>query len=161
MGPKKTGIPWRLAAGAVLVALLSFGVACRDRTPIPSENSIEQATPGKRFTFRDVTADSGVDFTYHNGQEASRYSILESLGGGIALLDYDGDGLLDIFLTGGGSFTGPDNKEIAGLPCKLYKNLGGWKFRDVSAEVGLEGIDFYSHGAAVGDYTATVGPISW
>jgi hypothetical protein len=93
-----------------------------------------------------------VNFTYRNGEEAGRYSILESLGGGVALLDYDGDGLLDIFFTGGGRFSGANNQEITGLPCKLYKNLGGWKFRDVTAEVGLEGIDFYSHGAAVGDY---------
>src|SRR5437868_3342466 len=48
--------------------------------------------------FHDVTSESGVDFTYRNGEEAGHYAILESLGGGVALLDYDGDGLLDIFI---------------------------------------------------------------
>jgi hypothetical protein len=98
-----------------------------------------------------------VDFTYRNGEEAGHYAILESLGGGIALLDYDGDGLFDIFVTGGGYFTGVENKEIKGYPCKLYKNLGGWKFKDVTAEAGLERLGdgqpwFYTHGCAVADY---------
>jgi RNA polymerase sigma factor (sigma-70 family) len=102
--------------------------------------------------YGDMTARSGVTFTYRNGQEAGHYAILESLGGGVALFDYDGDGLLDIFLTGGGYFAGKDKKEIKGHPCKLYKNLGNWKFRDVTKEVGLDRIAFYSHGCAVADY---------
>jgi hypothetical protein len=102
--------------------------------------------------YGDMTAGSGVDFTYHNGEEAGHYAILESLGGGVALLDYDGDGLLDIFLTGGGYFDGPEKMQIKGHPCKLYKNLGNWKFRDVTQEVGLDRIAFYTHGAAVADY---------
>ncbi|HEV3259301.1 MAG TPA: CRTAC1 family protein, partial [Gemmataceae bacterium] len=107
--------------------------------------------------FADKTASSGVDFTYRNGQEAGHLAILESLGGGVALIDYDGDGLLDIFVTGGGYFAGPGKKQIKGHPCKLYKNLGGWKFKDVTHEVGLDRLEggqpwFYTHGAAVADY---------
>jgi hypothetical protein len=102
--------------------------------------------------FRDMTEASGVQFTCRNGEEADQFTILESLGGGVALIDYDGDGLLDIFLTGGGYFDGPDKKQIKGHPCKLYKNLGGWKFRDVTREVGLDIPWFYNHGVAVADY---------
>jgi predicted Zn-dependent protease len=107
--------------------------------------------------FEDVTHGSGISLVYRNGEEAGHASILESLGGGVALLDYDGDGLLDIFLTGGGYFAGPDKREIKGYPCKLYKNLGGFKFRDVTAEVGLDHLAdgspwFYTHGCAVADY---------
>jgi hypothetical protein len=98
-----------------------------------------------------------VRFTYRNGAEASHAAILESLGGGVALIDYDGDGLLDLFFTGGGYFDGPDKKQIKGHLCRLYKNLGNWKFRDVTAEVGLDQLAggepwFYTHGVAVADY---------
>ena len=75
--------------------------------------------------------------------------MIEAFGGGVAMIDYDGDGLIDLFFTGGGFFEGD---AIKGRPCKLFKNLGNWKFRDVSAEVGLDKIDFYTHGCAVGDY---------
>ena len=57
-----------------------------------------------------------------------------------------------IFLTGGGYFDGLDRKQIQGHPNKLYKNLGNWKFKDVTAEVGLDQPRFYTHGAAVSDY---------
>jgi enediyne biosynthesis protein E4 len=102
--------------------------------------------------FRDLTAESGVAFAYRNGEEADRYTILESLGGGLALLDYDGDGLLDLFVPGGGYFDGPDHRVMKGYPSRLYKNLGGWKFKDVTKEVGLDQPVFYTHGCAVADY---------
>src|SRR5262249_55288321 len=54
--------------------------------------------------FEDVTAKCGIKFSYRNGEEAGHYTPLESVGGGVALIDYDGDGLLDIFVTGGGHF---------------------------------------------------------
>jgi hypothetical protein len=94
-----------------------------------------------------------LDFTYRNGEEADHFSILESLGGGVGLIDYDRDGLLDVFVTGGGHFDGPDKQQIRGYPCRLYKNLGNWSFQDVSAELGLADVDWwYTHGVAVADY---------
>jgi hypothetical protein len=104
--------------------------------------------------FQDVTEDSGVQAMYHNGEEAGNFAILETLGGGVALIDYDGDGLLDIFIAGGGYFEG---QEIRGHPCKLFKNLGGFEFKDVTHEAGLDTLAdgqpwFYTHGAAVADY---------
>jgi hypothetical protein len=131
-----------------LLELLIFPAACNWRTPstaIPP-TSPEDDAPA---LFRDITAASGVDFTYRNGAEAKHLSILESLGGGVALLDFDGDGRLDLFLPGGGSF---DDKRILGRPCKLYRNRGGGAFEDVSDRLHLDGDWFYSHGAAVGDY---------
>src|SRR5262249_58902215 len=73
--------------------------------PVPSRPSDPRSYPPEvpdgPAWFGDVTADSGVDFTYRNGEEADQCTILESLGGGVAMIDYDGDGLLDLFFTDG------------------------------------------------------------
>jgi enediyne biosynthesis protein E4 len=98
--------------------------------------------------FEDVTAASGIDFAYRNDEEAGHFAIIESLGGGVAIFDYDGDGLLDIFLPGGGHY---DGKKVLGHPGRLYKNLGNFRFKDVTAEVGLDKPGQYSHGVAVAD----------
>src|SRR5262249_45089096 len=118
----------------------------------PSADGGDRPESALPALFEDVTAASGVAFTYRNGEEANHYAILEVVGGGVALFDYDGDGLLDIFVTGGGYLGGPHQKDIPGHPCKLYKNLGNWKFKDVTAEVGLDRPLFYTHGCAVADY---------
>jgi hypothetical protein len=143
-----------VAATAVGAALLFFGRGSQPSDPTPDSPVLPPPAAGY---FEDATPASGIALTYRNGEEAGQTTILESLGGGVALLDYDGDGLLDIFLAGGGSFDGPDKKEINGLPCRLYKNLGGFRFRDVTREVGLDRLAggqpwFYSQGCAVADY---------
>src|SRR5438445_2635189 len=142
-----------LVSGVVALAVLAgVGLVGCSRGPAPVETAPRDPPPvAAAGYFEDVTAGSGVDFAYRNGDDAGLAAILESLGGGVALLDYDGDGLLDIFVTGGGSFGGPDKRQIKGRPCKLYKNLGGFKFRDVTAEAGLDKLAggaewFYSHG---------------
>jgi hypothetical protein len=149
-------LPYSLRAWVFSALLLTVAACNHAVTPSP-ERIDADATAARSDLFQDMTPGSGLDFSYRNGQEAGHYAILESLGGGVALLDFDGDGLLDIFVPGGGYFAGPDKKEIKGHPCKLFKNLGNWKFKDVTAEVGLDKLAggnawFYTHGAAVADY---------
>lgn len=95
---------------------------------------------------------SGIEFTYRNGEEAGHYSILETLGGGVGLIDFDQDGLIDVFLVGGGAFEGDQRTQIVGLPCRLYRNRGAWRFDDVTETVGLTPPRFYSHGVAIADF---------
>jgi hypothetical protein len=122
----------------------------RTSPPVLDEEDDLSIAPG---LFRDMTAESGVGFTYRNGEEKGHYAILESLGGGVALIDHDRDGLLDLYLPGGGAFAGKDGKEIKGVPGRLFRNLGKWKFKDVTGEVGLDRAPlFYTHGVAVADY---------
>jgi hypothetical protein len=143
-----------VSALAVLLALAACNGKPDPKKPVlnPAVSREDDEPPGPDV-FEDVTKATGIVFTYDNGEKtADHLSILESLGGGAGLIDYDGDGLLDIFLPGGGFFTGKDKKDIVGRPCKLYRNLGKNKFEDVTAKAGLERQWFYTHGVGVTDY---------
>ena len=147
---RRFGQVWGQALLAVSLGTILLAVSC-DRSVTPSPTAKVEVPPDPPY-FEDVTAASGINHTYRNGEEANNLSILESLGGGAAVLDFDGDGLLDVFLPGGGYYDGPDKKEIKGYPNKLYKNLGNFQFQDVSHETGIDQILFYNHGCAVADY---------
>ena len=150
----------RMATCWLLIVLVCWVGGCgpkatENATPIavaPAEQIPKEAQPAVAPIFRDVTSETGIDSTYRNGFEANHFVILESLGGGAVLIDYDGDGLLDIFLPGGGYFDGPDKRQIKGHPNRLFRNKGGWKFEDVTEKVGLSQPLFFTHGGAVGDF---------
>lgn len=101
---------------------------------------------------RFVAESGGIAATYRNGAEADQCTILESLGGGVAAFDYDGDGLVDLSLAGGGTIDA--QLRTAGLPTTLWRNRGDGRFQSVGAESGLAPAPYYSHGFAVGDYDA-------
>ncbi|MFN0051241.1 MAG: CRTAC1 family protein [Planctomycetales bacterium] len=93
---------------------------------------------------------SGLRFTYRDGQGPGHASIVESLGGGVGLLDFDGDGWTDIFLTGGGKFESP--RTIAGEPGALFRALGPDQYAEVTTVAGVGESPYYSHGVAIADY---------
>jgi len=150
-------LAFRLALLAAAVALLAAAGCSRtapgDGPPTPGA---AVASPEPPYTgrpwFRDVTEATGLRATCRNGEEADQFTLLESLGAGVAVFDYDGDGRLDVFVVGGGYFDGPSKTDPKGHPCKLYRNLGGLKFEDVTEKAGLAIPWWYAHGVAVADY---------
>ncbi|HEV3342667.1 MAG TPA: CRTAC1 family protein [Pirellulales bacterium] len=111
-----------------------------------------QGPPSAKLRTSDKTAASGVSFAYDNGHAAGHHAILESLGGGVGLVDYDGDGRCDLFFPGGGSYGA--GREINGLPSALFRNRGDWRFVDVTAATRTAAAPYYSHGCAAADYDA-------
>ena len=106
--------------------------------------------------FEDATAASGVAFL-HQKSGTSRKYLIESAGGGVAMIDYDGDGRLDLFFVNGAALQDPmkagqkPDKTQPKYWNRLYRNLGGFRFQDVTEAAGLRG-QGYGMGAAVGDY---------
>jgi hypothetical protein len=109
------------------------------------------ATAACESPFREETS---LDFTHQGSPTKSKF-LPESMGGGVALFDYDGDGLLDIFLTNGaeldsGTQTWP-KKRSAKFANRLFRNLGNRRFADVTEQAGIAGTR-YSTGVAAADY---------
>jgi hypothetical protein len=106
--------------------------------------------------FADATSASGVQFAYQNGRDGNEFTILETVGGGVALLDFDLDGDLDLLFPGGGNIDAGKNAgmplAITGRPTALFRNDGKAHFTDVSALIGASATPFYSHGAFVADF---------
>ncbi len=85
------------------------------------------------YPFRDVTEEAGIDFQVVTSKE-KKY-ILESMTGGVALFDFNGDDLLDIYFVNAPTLDSRFTSEKA--ESALYKNLGGMKFVDVAREAGV------------------------
>jgi len=112
-----------------------------------------------KVQFTDVTQAVGIDFKHESSATSNKY-LVETMGGGVALLDYDNDGRLDVFFTNGAKIKDPmppqelPDKSDRRFWNRLYRqNLDG-TFGDVTEKAGLTGMpqNRYGMGAAVGDY---------
>lgn len=151
-------MPVRFLAAASAAAIFMI-VGCGKQTPV---SPVPVTTQPKRtesvpvvgptspvgIAFRDRTAESSVRFTYRNDDEHSDFSILESLGGGVAILDFDNDGRKDLFLPGGGLF---GDRRTTGLNSALFRQTDAWRFAEVTDPSLIGPSRHYSHGAAVAD----------
>ena len=99
--------------------------------------------------FTDFTQEAGIKWRQFSGESPDRL-LIETMGGGVAFFDFDNDGLLDILFVNGGET--PRGKSPTPLHNALYRNLGKGKFEDVAAKAGIDRLDFYGMGVAVGDY---------
>ena len=109
--------------------------------------------------FADITTKSHLDFTHQNSATSNKY-LIETMGGGVALLDYDNDSRLDIFFTNGALIADPmpdgkiPDKSNKKFWNRLYHQNTDGTFTDVTERAGLTGMTqgYYSMGVAVGDY---------
>ena len=100
--------------------------------------------------FRDDARAARLSFVYENG-ESSLHQLPEFAGGGVGLIDYDGDGWLDVYLVQGGRFP-PDPAESP-RGDRLFHNRRDGTFEDVTDASGIAAmVQGYGHGVAVGDY---------
>ena len=164
----------KLCGGLLLLAHLCLCAPARAQTkqtppqPTPrTGRSYETAAPARRppapapqspspVTFADITTQSRITFR-HAASPTSRKYLLETMGGGVALFDFDNDGRLDIFFTNGALLADPmpqtarPDKRDARFWNRLFHQKPDGTFEDVTERAGLQGVG-YSMGAAAADF---------
>ncbi|MBZ5681356.1 MAG: CRTAC1 family protein [Acidobacteriia bacterium] len=129
------------AAAAAEIVVLLHAVLCFSQTP--------PAAPSGVIRFEDIALRAGVNFV-SNSSPSSNRNQPETMVGGLALFDYDGDGYLDIYVVNGAAIPSLE-KDGPQYRNRLYHNNGNLTFTDVTDKAGLGGAG-YGMGVAVGDY---------
>ena len=104
---------------------------------------------GAPVRFEDVAQAAGLHFVLENHPTPQKH-LIETMPGGVAAFDYDGDGLTDIYFTNGAAIPSLEKSEPK-YSNRLFRNEGNLKFRDVTAEAGVAGAG-YAMGVAAADY---------
>jgi len=138
-------------AAAAVIGLGFWFLGGRAKPGLPAEHP--DLVPAN---FVDVTSQAGVEFHHYASQTAKKY-MLEIMGSGVALADFDNDGRLDIFLVNGAPISDPE--PLGAIPRKtdpkywhrLYHQKPDGTFEDVTERAGVQGKG-YGYGVAVGDY---------
>ena len=121
---------------AVLLLAPSWGLWADPAKQSPSE------------LFTDVSRQAGITWRHFNGQSQDRF-LIEASCGGVAFLDFDNDGWLDIYFVNGGET--PRGKSQQPIRNALYRNLGNGRFEDVAESAGVARVPFYGMGVASAD----------
>jgi hypothetical protein len=149
----------------IVLAALGIGaiwLALRPQTPpqavqeapAPRARSLAEALPvaAPPIRFTDVTREAGIDFVHVNGAYGERL-LPETMGGGVAFLDYDRDGRQDLLFVNSSPWPWRDAGEPLATPA-LYRNLGGGRFANVTQAAGLGELSLYGMGVAAADLDA-------
>lgn len=144
------GTALRLMAGTMVLVQMASGqgVAVTGRTPRESPLARTEL-PYPVVHYEDIADEAGLQFRHVSGHAQDKQFILETTGSGVALFDFDSDGLLDIFLANGQSW--PDSSAGPAPTSRLFRNLGALRFRDVTKEAGLIATG-WGQGVCVGDF---------
>src|SRR5438128_3182229 len=126
-----------------LAAILVFVLAIL----LVEETGIGATPEASKIQFRDVTQTAGIHFVHNNAAFGKKF-LPETMGPGVAFIDYDNDGWPDIFLVNGMDWPGHVQKHSTP---KLYHNNHDGTFTDVTHKAGLD-IEMFGLGVAVGDY---------
>ncbi len=140
---------------SVLIGLVGCGGAATNPSPpspeaAPSGTSSLPVAHSTSIRFQERLGDSITPFAYENGDAAERSTILEGMGGGVAIFDFDRNGWPDVLFPGGGQFSG--ERDLNPLPPALYRNLGASTLISCASTAGLSAATHYSQGTAVGDF---------
>ncbi len=128
-------------SGSNALVLVALAVAASAQPPAPPA-----ASP---IVFENVSNAAGLSFVLDQHPTPEKHMV-ETMAGGLAVFDYDGDGLPDIFFTNGARLPAL-RKESPADWNRLFRNTGGLRFTDVTEHTGVRG-DGYATGAAAGDY---------
>ena len=107
---------------------------------------MSKQTESSPFRFSEIAQQSGIDFVHFSGMTEAKHFPTAN-GSGVAILDYDGDGLLDIYFATATLL--PLGTAVKG-PNRLYKNLGKNQFKEVTEAAGV-GFRGFCHGIIAGD----------
>jgi hypothetical protein len=133
------------SSAIILTALIGCAVVV---TPFAQQTAKQKDAPIP-VHFTDVRKTAGIDFLQDSTQTDQKY-YLETMGTGVAWLDYDQDGLMDLYFVQ--SAATDIYKPPAPLRSALYRNNGDGTFTDVTEKAGLGGEGHYGQGVAVGDF---------
>jgi enediyne biosynthesis protein E4 len=129
----------RFVAGCAAIAAIMLGLAAGKER--------QGKAPASAIQFQDITAAAGIRFTHNNGAFGKKW-LPETMGSGVALLDYDNDGWQDILLVNGADWLGHVRRHTT---LALYHNNHDGTFTDVTRKAGLA-LELYGMGVAIGDY---------
>ncbi len=113
---------------------------------IPTRIQLTRQDETSPFRFTDITQEAGIDFVHFSGMTPEKHFPTAN-GSGVAIFDYDGDGRMDLYFATATLL--PLGTAVKG-PNRLYRNLGGGKFQDVTEKSGL-GFRGFCHGIIAGD----------
>lgn len=145
----------RTIFAALLLVLVTASCTNQKQSTLPSPNDTANKTKDSvtasqnELDFADITEATGIKSTYRNDEEKDLLSIVESIGGGVGVFDYDLSGTLDLFFPTGGEIN--KDEPLKGSPATLWRSGSNLKYQEVSARAHVDHNGVYSHGIAIAD----------